>query len=327
MRKLAHNHICICRDKLAAVEGRVARLNAVVKTASPLTPFDCLFLETVFASQGTFCAPSCRCHPQQLLDAPGGLPDVGFGHHSATTTATAADLRSDTSQATEQLTTLLLQNRAALSNVSTGVAQGAEPSVLAWHVSYPAAANPGQSTATSIDVGRAKLLMQTQATAQNVPSPATSSGAAIVPASTILHGAASLLQPQASVQAAPSSIASLAAAVNAEAPIRTILHSAASLMQPKASVQSAPSPAVPATEAAEASSVSAAVGAAAVRIPAKQLPSYTDVDMVVSKGALQGWVEQASPCCGAASVAGAWNAIRPAGLPLMTLCFSSVLMH
>ena len=224
------------------------------------------------------------------------------------------------SQATEQLPTLLLQGHAALSNVSTGATKDAEPSVLAWHVSYPAAANPGQSTAT-IDVGRAKLLMQTQATAQNVPSPATCSSAAIVPASTILHGAAPLLQPQASVQGAPSSTALLGAAVNAEAPMSTILHSATSLMQPIASVQSAPSPAVPGTEAAEASSVSSAAGAAAVRIPAKQLPSYTDVDMVVSKGALQGWVEQASPCCGAASVAGAWNAIRPAGLPLMTLCF------
>ncbi|DBA85673.1 TPA: hypothetical protein ACH3X1_005247 [Trebouxia sp. C0004] len=47
-------------------------------------------------------------------------------------------------------------------------------------------------------------------------------------------------------------------------------------------------------------------------IPAMQLAQFTDVEMVVSRGALGGWVEQASPACGAASVAGAWNAVKPA---------------
>ncbi len=48
-------------------------------------------------------------------------------------------------------------------------------------------------------------------------------------------------------------------------------------------------------------------------IPAMQLAQFSDVEMVVSRGALGGWVEQASPACGAASVAGAWNAVKPAG--------------
>lgn len=46
-------------------------------------------------------------------------------------------------------------------------------------------------------------------------------------------------------------------------------------------------------------------------IPAAHLPDYQDVEMVISRGALGGWVEQASPACGAAAVAGAWNAIKP----------------
>ncbi len=48
-------------------------------------------------------------------------------------------------------------------------------------------------------------------------------------------------------------------------------------------------------------------------VPAMQLAHFSDEEMVVSRGALGGWVEQASPACGAASVAGAWNAVKPAG--------------
>ena len=48
-------------------------------------------------------------------------------------------------------------------------------------------------------------------------------------------------------------------------------------------------------------------------IPAVQLAQFRDVEVVVSRGALAGWVEQASPACGAASVAGAWNAVKPEG--------------
>ena len=48
-------------------------------------------------------------------------------------------------------------------------------------------------------------------------------------------------------------------------------------------------------------------------IPAMQLAQFQDVEVVVSRGALGGWVEQASPACGAASVAGAWNAVKPQG--------------
>ena len=48
-------------------------------------------------------------------------------------------------------------------------------------------------------------------------------------------------------------------------------------------------------------------------IPAAHLPHFQNVEMVISRGALGGWVEQASPACGAASVAGAWNAIKPEG--------------
>ncbi|KAA6421586.1 MAG: hypothetical protein FRX49_08530 [Trebouxia sp. A1-2] len=47
-------------------------------------------------------------------------------------------------------------------------------------------------------------------------------------------------------------------------------------------------------------------------IPAMQLAQFSEVEIVVSRGALGGWVEQASPACGAASVAGAWNAVKPA---------------
>ncbi len=53
-------------------------------------------------------------------------------------------------------------------------------------------------------------------------------------------------------------------------------------------------------------------------IPAMQLAQFSDVEMVVSRGALGGWVEQASPACGAASVAGAWNAVKPAGALQLT---------
>ena len=48
-------------------------------------------------------------------------------------------------------------------------------------------------------------------------------------------------------------------------------------------------------------------------IPAGHLPNFTQTETVVSRGALGGWVEQASPACGAASVAGAWNAIKTPG--------------
>ena len=48
-------------------------------------------------------------------------------------------------------------------------------------------------------------------------------------------------------------------------------------------------------------------------IPEVHLPHFQDVQMMISRGALGGWVEQASPACGAASVAGAWNAIKPEG--------------
>ena len=51
---------------------------------------------------------------------------------------------------------------------------------------------------------------------------------------------------------------------------------------------------------------------------AMQLAQFSEIQMVVSRGALGGWVEQASPACGAASVAGAWNAVKPAGkLPII----------
>ncbi|KAL3146568.1 hypothetical protein ABBQ32_000808 [Trebouxia sp. C0010 RCD-2024] len=46
-------------------------------------------------------------------------------------------------------------------------------------------------------------------------------------------------------------------------------------------------------------------------IPAAHLPQFQHVEMVISRGAMGGWVEQASPACGAAVVAGAWNAIKP----------------
>ena len=132
------------------------------------------------------------------------------------------------------------------------------------------------------------------------------------------------IRPQASVQGALSSSASLDAAIDAEAPFSTNLGSATIFVQPSASVQSTQSSALPATEAAEAHGVCAATDTAAVHMPAKQLPTYTGVEMVVSKGAVQGWVEQASPYCGAASVAEAWNAVRPARLPLMNFCTSLV---
>ena len=53
-------------------------------------------------------------------------------------------------------------------------------------------------------------------------------------------------------------------------------------------------------------------------IPAVQLAQFRDVEVVVSRRALGGWVEQTSPACGAASVAGAWNAVKPEGTPLST---------
>lgn len=56
-----------------------------------------------------------------------------------------------------------------------------------------------------------------------------------------------------------------------------------------------------------------AEGAGMQPIPAAHLPHFQNVEMVISRGALGGWVEQASPACGAASVAGAWNAIKPEG--------------
>lgn len=65
--------------------------------------------------------------------------------------------------------------------------------------------------------------------------------------------------------------------------------------------------------AARLGSFEAAEGAAMQTIPAAHLPHFQDVEMVISRGALGGWVEQASPACGAAAVAGAWNAIKPAG--------------
>ena len=46
-------------------------------------------------------------------------------------------------------------------------------------------------------------------------------------------------------------------------------------------------------------------------IPAAHLPHFQNVEVVISRRALGGWVEQASPACGAASVAGAWNTIKP----------------
>lgn len=49
-----------------------------------------------------------------------------------------------------------------------------------------------------------------------------------------------------------------------------------------------------------------------------QLAQFSEVEIVVSRGALGGWVEQASPACGAASVAGAWNAVKPAGKSHLT---------
>lgn len=51
--------------------------------------------------------------------------------------------------------------------------------------------------------------------------------------------------------------------------------------------------------------------AAVQHIPTAHLPHFHDVEMVMCRGALGGWVEQASPACGAAAVAGAWNAIKP----------------
>ena len=54
--------------------------------------------------------------------------------------------------------------------------------------------------------------------------------------------------------------------------------------------------------------------ACTMTIPVQRLPNFTQIEIVVSRGALEGWVEQASPACGAASVAGAWNAITPSSM-------------
>jgi len=72
-------------------------------------------------------------------------------------------------------------------------------------------------------------------------------------------------------------------------------------------------PAVVAHPASNGTSASQCSQASMQPIPATQLAQFSDVEMVVSRGALGGWVEQASPACGAASVAGAWNAVKPAG--------------
>ena len=56
-----------------------------------------------------------------------------------------------------------------------------------------------------------------------------------------------------------------------------------------------------------------AEGAGMQPIPAAHLPHFQNVEVMISRRALGGWVEQASPACGAASVAGAWNAIKPEG--------------
>ncbi len=55
--------------------------------------------------------------------------------------------------------------------------------------------------------------------------------------------------------------------------------------------------------------------AAAVCVPiaGDRLTGFSNFRIVLSRAAVDGWVEQDSPCCGAASVAGAWNAVRPAG--------------
>ena len=49
-------------------------------------------------------------------------------------------------------------------------------------------------------------------------------------------------------------------------------------------------------------------------VPVKELAQFRNVEVVVNRGTLGGWVEQASPCCGAAAVAGAWNAVKPPGM-------------
>ena len=50
-----------------------------------------------------------------------------------------------------------------------------------------------------------------------------------------------------------------------------------------------------------------------VPIAGDRLTGFSNFRIVLSRAAIDGWVEQDSPCCGAASVAGAWNAVRPAG--------------
>ena len=79
-------------------------------------------------------------------------------------------------------------------------------------------------------------------------------------------------------------------------------------------------------QATDLHSLEAGRDAAVQPIPAVCLPHFKDVQMVMSKGALDGWVEQASPACGAASVAGAWNAIKPSGDILPSLMFVSFVL-
>ena len=274
------------RTRLAAAEQKVARLAAALKAANPLTPFDFAILNLEASFQDPQRHLPCsepEAHTLRIATSTRVHTDVA---------AAAADVSCDESsrRATSLDPASFAPVHAATLSLTPqpDLAVAASPSVPHSHAAH---------VATAPDMGKhaQPSLQQLAATVPAAPTPAAASAEA----------ARDTAKP-CSVQAQPGAKGSA-----------TQMPTLTGMEKEGAAAADAEDSGIPANRLPTFPGVEKKEGAPAdaegMGIPANRLPTFTSMEMVVSRGALGGWVEQASPCCGAAAVAGAWNALSPAG--------------
>lgn len=283
-----HSGMCMYRARLAAAEQKVARLAAALKAASPLTPFDFAILNL---------ESSCQ-DPQRQLSC--SEPE---GHASRIATSVRAIVHTDVAAAAAEVSCGESSCRAAsLASVSfapvhaatLGLTPQPDPA-LAASPSAPHSHAAHVATAPDISKHAQTSLQQLAATVLNAPILAA-------PSAEAAHDTAEScgVQAQPGAEDIARQVSTFTGMKKKEGPAADAggLGISANRLPTLTGMKKKEGPTADAGD---------------LGIPANRLPTFTGMEMVVSRGALGGWVEQASPCCGAASVAGAWNALSPAG--------------
>ena len=268
--------MCDGRVKLAAAEQRIAQLTASMKAANPLTPYDFGMI-----------------HSSVISQAPPAVSAMHTGPAAQQCTQDPAAMPLSAGLAPPVYNADMNHNRELLSDAR-------DPSVAV-------AADRHHTTLSGLP-GHAAICQITDSAAQSHAAVHSCSEQSAAIPTLAEPGDNHVLMPSTAPAAASSHLSNPPAAAAQAASSGS---STCNLAEGNSSQKS---------EASRHEDCIGAVAEAANARPpacaASQLPAFSNVQLAVSRGAMEGWVEQASPCCGAASVAGAWNAVRPAGTAL-----------